>query len=543
MNLAGGLGLILLGMKLMTDGLKLAAGSALRRVLASSTKTPLRGLASGFMMTSAVQSSSAVTVAAIGFINAGVMTLAQTVWVIYGSNVGTTTTAWIVALVGLKINIKVLALPLIAVGTGLWLSQSATRRAALGEALAGFGLFFLGIEILQGAFGGLGETLRPEDWAMGGIAGRMALAGVGFVLTFLMQSSSAAMALILTATAGGMIPMEQAAAAVIGANVGTTSTAAIAVIGATANARRAAALHVIFNLVTGIAAFLGLPLILGGILHMRLAWGLSLDPVPVLALFHSIFNVLGVVLVGPFTGRMVDMVQNWFGGDEEGAPHMKYLDDTVLSTPSMATGALAQEVARVGRASLRMAYAALRCGNIQEPCRELHREKALLDKLQAEIGEFSAKLSKQGLAREASMLIPGILRSLRYFVVSGDMALEAETAAKALPNPSSEALKTAHEGLQEAAIALSLHADSSDKDFNSTLLDRKSWEFEQAYQAYKELLLDAGSNAEIPIETMVDTLDYLSHLHRMIDQMVKGAALLHEVGTQLGVYGRKNKAA
>ena len=504
MNLTGGLGLILLGMKLMTDGLKLAAGGVLQRILSSSTRTPFRGLASGFMMTSAVQSSSAVTVAAIGFVNAGVMTLAQTVWVIYGSNVGTTTTAWIVALVGLKIKIKVLALPLVAVGTGIWLSQTVTRRAALGEALAGFGLFFLGIEVLQGAFVGLGGALRPEDWALGGLAGRAALAGIGFVMTFLMQSSSAAMALILTATAGGMVPLEHAAAAVIGANLGTTSTAAIAVIGATASARRAAAMHVIFNVVTGVVAFVALPLILAAILGLRLRIGLAFDPVPVLALFHSSFNILGVLLVGPMTGRLVDMVQGWFRGDEEeGAERLKFLDDTILATPPMAMGALTQEVSRVARSSLRMAHAAYQCGNRQSPCRGLHREKALLDKLQADIGEFSAKLSKQGLRQDTSLLIPGILRALHYFVVAGDSALETANIGKTLPRLPTVEMEEAYRRLMDSAAKLSLHADPSDKNFNVGILDRRSEDFEYAHEDFKTLLLEAGSKARLPIEQMV----------------------------------------
>ncbi|MFW5734913.1 MAG: Na/Pi symporter, partial [Oceanidesulfovibrio sp.] len=134
-NLLGGLGLLLLGMKLMTDGFKLAGGPLLRDLLFKWTRTRLRGLVSGFGLTAVVQSSSAITVAAIGFVNAGLMTMPEAVWVVYGSNVGTTTTAWIVAFFGLKAKIKTLALVFVAVGTGLWISGTVSRRAALGEAL------------------------------------------------------------------------------------------------------------------------------------------------------------------------------------------------------------------------------------------------------------------------------------------------------------------------------------------------------------------------------------------------------------------------
>ncbi|WP_232034930.1 Na/Pi cotransporter family protein [Desulfovibrio ferrophilus] len=537
-SLAGGLGLLLLGMKLMSDGLKLAAGGALRRVLSNSTKTPFRGLTSGFVMTSAVQSSAAVTVAAIGFVNAGVMTLGQTVWVVYGSNIGTTSTAWIVASLGLKLNIKILALPLIAVGTALWLSRGGTRRAALGEALAGFGLFFLGIEALQEVFIGLSQTVRVEQWVFDGWAGYLSLCGIGFGMTFLMQSSSASMALILTATAQGMLPLELAASAVIGANLGSTSTAAIAVIGATSNAKRVAAMHVIFNLITGLAAFGALSLILGGILHLRLLLNMTLDPVPVLALFHTTFNILGVFLVGPFTTRLTGMVENWFRTEEEEEGTLRYLDSNVLSTPAVAVGAMVREVARVGATAQRMAHAALRCRSKEQPCRELHREKAVLDKLQAEIAMFSAKLRKHGLPQETAELIPDILRSLRYYVMTGDSALEAETIYKNLEPTEDAELDEALEKLLDSAVTLSLHADPSDASFSSLRLAEKVEIFEQRYQYLKQDILDAGSANRLGVDSMVGYLDYLSSIHRMMDQTAKGGGWLRGLGLRLGVYSR-----
>ncbi|MFW5792222.1 MAG: Na/Pi symporter, partial [Desulfohalobiaceae bacterium] len=157
LNIFGGLGLFLLGMWLMTDGLKVAAGQALRRILRSWTDTPMRGLFSGFLITSLVQSSSAVTVATIGFVNAGILSLKRAIGVIYGSNLGTTTTAWLVALVGFHVNIKVMALPMIGLGMVLHIIAPGTRKAALGHALAGFGVFFLGIDVLKGGFAGLDQ--------------------------------------------------------------------------------------------------------------------------------------------------------------------------------------------------------------------------------------------------------------------------------------------------------------------------------------------------------------------------------------------------
>ncbi|MEJ2574476.1 MAG: Na/Pi symporter [Gammaproteobacteria bacterium] len=222
-NLLGGMGLFLMGMWLLSEGLKLAGGHALRIILSHWTGTPLRGLLSGVFITSLVQSSSAVTVATIGFVNAGLISLQRAVRVIYGSNIGTTVTGWLVAFVGLQFDIKVFALPLIGIGMLLRISGGGTRRAASGTALAGFGLFFVGIDFLRLAFAGLSQHV-PLGAALNGGAGGLALAFVaGVLITVLMQSSSAAMAITLTAAAGGALPVAAAAAMVIGTNIGTTS--------------------------------------------------------------------------------------------------------------------------------------------------------------------------------------------------------------------------------------------------------------------------------------------------------------------------------
>jgi phosphate:Na+ symporter len=159
--LLGGVGLFLLGMALMTDGLKMAAGPALGAIISSSTQTRWRGLLSGIVVTAMVQSSSAVTVAAIGFVNAGLLTLGQSLWVLFGSNVGTTMTGWLVALVGLKIKVDAAALPLIGLGMALRISGPQTRRGAIGGALTGFGVLFLGISFIQQG-GRQRAGLRPE---------------------------------------------------------------------------------------------------------------------------------------------------------------------------------------------------------------------------------------------------------------------------------------------------------------------------------------------------------------------------------------------
>ncbi|MCK5194926.1 MAG: Na/Pi cotransporter family protein, partial [Desulfobulbaceae bacterium] len=277
-SLVGGIGLFLLGMRMMTDGLKYAAGSSLRNILESSTRTPFLGICTGALLTSLVQSSSAVTVATIGFVNAGLVDLGHAISLIYGSNIGTTMTGWLVSLVGFKINIKIFALPAIGLGMFLRIARPEGRYGALGDVFAGFGLFFVGIDVLKTAFGSLGHDIHIAGLAGEGVLAILLFVGIGFLLTFLMQSSSAAIAIILTAVAGGIVPLYDAAAVVIGANVGTTSTAALSVIGATPNAKRLAGVHVLFNIFTGLGALLALPFLLFGLQNMQTAFGMGDSP-------------------------------------------------------------------------------------------------------------------------------------------------------------------------------------------------------------------------------------------------------------------------
>ena len=184
-TLLGGIGIFLVAINMMTDGLKLAAGESLRHVLATWTKTPQRGVAAGFCMTALVQSSSAVTVASLGFVNAGLITMYQALGVVYGANVGTTITGWLVAAVGFKFNIQAIALPLIGFGALLKLLRPQTRLAATGIALVGFGLFFIGVDVLKGAFESVVATFDLSALEADGLTGMVTFLLVGIVMTTL----------------------------------------------------------------------------------------------------------------------------------------------------------------------------------------------------------------------------------------------------------------------------------------------------------------------------------------------------------------------
>jgi phosphate:Na+ symporter len=331
-QLLGGIGLFLLGMVLLTEGLKAFAGEALQHALARFTGTPARAFASGTLVTLLVQSSSATTVTLIGFVSAGLIAFPQAVGVVMGASLGTTGTGWIVSVLGLKVSLGFYALPLVGVGALLRL-LGAARWRALGLALAGFGLIFVGIETLQAGMQGLAGAFDLARLPAAGLAAHLAAMGIGVLMTVVMQSSSAAAATTLTALHAGAVNFEQAAALVIGAAVGTTVTGALAAIGGSVPAKRTALAHVLFNLATGLIAIILLPLLLWGLgLGQRY---LGLEPGAVsLAAFHTLFIAVGVAIFLPFAVPLARWIERLL--PERGPLLTRHLDDTLLEAPPVA---------------------------------------------------------------------------------------------------------------------------------------------------------------------------------------------------------------
>ncbi len=521
-TMAGGLGLFLLGMGLMTDGLKLAAGPALHRILVGATQTRGHALVSGVLVTALVQSSSAVTVATIGFVNAGLLALGPALWVLFGANVGTTMTGWIVALVGLKFKVEALAMPLAGLGALLRLTGEGRRSGAIGTALAGFGLLFMGIALLQQAFAGLvGQISLPQG---DGPLGVLAQLGIGLLMTVLMQSSSAAMAITLTAAQGGLIGAQAAAAVVIGANIGTTVTALLAAIGATPNARRAASAHVVFNLGTGVVALLLLPWLIGALGQARKALGLPPDPATQLALFHTAFNLIGVLLMWPLAQRLTRWLQQRFRAREEDEAQPQFLDDTVLAVPTLALDALSGEVARAGQVALRMARSALAGADAAA----LKTDHSILVSLHGAIERFVERLRSASMSQVASARLAELLRIERYHEAGAEQA----AAAAALPSlgPADPRLGAAATAFTEAAEALLRHCDPTES-MDLAGLEYSLGTMEARYEDLKAQLLAAGADARLTLTDMEQTLRRCSALRRAIQQLHKSRRRIAEGAT------------
>ena len=517
-GLLGGIGLFLLGMGLMTDGLKLAAGSTLERILAYSTKTRLRGLASGVLVTALVQSSSAVTVAAIGFVNAGLLTLGQSMWVLFGANVGTTMTGWLVALVGLKFKIELLALPLIGIGMALRLSGEGKRRGALGMALAGFGVLFLGIDMLKESFSGMSADFSlPEGEGARDILLQVL---IGILLTVLMQSSSASLAIALTAAQGGLLTAQGTAAVVIGANVGTTVTALIASIGATPNAKRAASAHILFNVLTGTMALALLPWLVSAIGMAGETLELGSAPAAKLALLHTAFNLLGVVLIWPIAGRMVEFLEKRFRTAEEDEARPRYLDTNIAAVPALALDALKREVRRTGRIALRMMREALGGAAADKLARDQH----IVAALNRAIADFIARLNRAGMSPASAQRLPSILRIARYYETLAELALETSAASRETTAP----LLDEPVDFAAATETLLERVDPEMKLTDTSLVEASLQELEGSYQPLKSWLLAAGAQGRLPVAEMDARLRAASATRRAMQQAVKAVRLLND---------------
>lgn len=519
-NFLGGIGLFLLGMRLMTDGLKIAAGPALRGLLNAATGSTPRALAAGALVTAVVQSSSAVMFAVIGFVNAGLLSLAQAVGLVFGANLGTTLTSWIVALVGFEFDLAAISMPAIAGGMALWISGEG-RRGALGQALVGFGVFFLGLAALKAAFAGLGPEVGLDRFPVEGVGGVLLFALIGAVLTVLMQSSSASLALTLTAASQGLLPLPVAAAMVVGANIGTTSTAVFATIGATAAARRTAAAHVVFNLLAGA---LGL-LLLGPLLTLA-AWlaaliGAASLPATELALLHTLLNLIGILAVWPLMPRLVRFLEGRFRKPEQADPaRPRHLDSAVAATPALAVEATRLELIRLSELAHRMAGRAISVED--QVALDLKPEFEVIDTLGGRIMDFAASIQSGGV-EALDALLPSALRVTQHYRMMAERA--EELAQMAVTHDRSEAVQAVISDLQLDAVRLLGRSAPAGAGEPASELSEGLDAFEARYHACKASLLRAGSRRELASTALVRELDRISALRRIVEQAVKARLL------------------
>ena len=435
-GLVGGLGLFLFGMKIMSEGLQKVAGDRMRKILAALTNNRFIGTLVGLAVTAIIQSSSATTVMVVGFVNAGLMSLVQSIGVVLGANIGTTVTAQLIAF-----KITKFALPAIGVGAGLKLFSSSRRWTYIGEILLGFGILFFGLQIMEQAFEPLKQSQEFRDMFV--LVGNHHLVGVliGAVLTMIVQSSSATIGITIALASTGLISFEASVALILGENIGTTITANLAAIGTNLAARRTAFAHFLFN-VLGVAYILALfPYFIHFInsvtpgdadfviqtQQQAASFGGVLGDKPFIARHianaHTLFNVVNTLIFLPLVGLLARLTTVLIRGREEEMEfHLKYIDNRVLNTPPIALGQARAETRRMAQTALEMVdeTVAFLQDFDEKRIPSLEKKEDLVDLLQKEIIDFLVSLSQKSITPETSKDIASMMHMVNDLERVGD---------------------------------------------------------------------------------------------------------------------------
>ena len=448
-TLLGALGMFLYGMNLMSSGLQKAAGDKLRGFLSAMTSNPFKGVMTGVGVTSLIQSSSATTVMVVSFVNAGLLTLAQAISVIMGANIGTTVTAWLVAWLGFKADISILAIPLMAVGF-LCSNSKKNQRQNIGELVVGFSLLFLGLSFMKESVPDLNQT--PEvlefvkSWASHGFGSVLIFLVFGTVLTLVLQSSSATMAITLIMLSMGWIPFNMACAMVLGENIGTTITANIAASVGNTQAKRAAMSHTIFNLfgvVWAVIMFRPFLALVGNIIELfglpnPAAEGFVVDPESTsdstaalygLSMLHTLFNTINTFILiwfVKFIEKAVKRIIKSPKNQESDTFRLKYITAGPLATPELATEQAFDEIihfAQISRNGLgytKQALVETDKDKFEELRKKLVKYEEISDKIEYEIATFLNEVSTSDISEATSVKIKAMYKIIGELESLGD---------------------------------------------------------------------------------------------------------------------------
>ncbi len=421
-GVVGGLALFIFGMQLMAEGLQKAAGDKLRRILEVLTTNRFMAVITGIVVTVLVQSSSTSTVMVVGFVNAGLMTLAQAVGTIFGANIGTTITAQLVSFKGFN----ELALPAVAVGVMFSFFAKKKAYKYIGQAILGFGILLLGMNTMSGAL----RVLRTAPAFINLLAsfGLTPILGVlaGALFTVSVQSSSAATGVIIAMTFEGILPLNSALALVLGTNIGTCITAMLASIRTNLTARRAAVSHVLFNLI-GVALFMLILKPFTNFIEIITPFDPDLNQLVArqVANAHTIFNVTNTLLFMPFINQFVKLITKLVPGEEIIIERgVKFIDRRMFKTPALALGAAEKEVARMGDIANNMINDSINIlfENRKDFMKDVEQRELVVDELEKEIAIYLSELSNKGLTGKDSERLTMLLHAINDIERIGDHA-------------------------------------------------------------------------------------------------------------------------
>lgn len=437
LEILGSLGVFLFGMKVLSEGIQKVAGQRMRKIMATMTGNRLSGVGTGFLTTCLLQSSSATTVIVVSFVNAGLLTLVESIGVVMGANLGTTLTAWIIAAVG-KFPIADIALPIIGIGLP-FLFIGKNKAKALGEVMIGFGLLFFGLGLLKDAVPdvkgmladqAMAEQARAVQAQISSLSGYgygslLIFLAIGVVLTLIVQSSSAAMAITVTLALNGWIGFEESAAIVLGENIGTTVTAWLASLGANVHARRAARAHFMFNIL-GVLwmlavfyAFAPVVLKLGDLLPDSFRTAKHNSDIGFdLAIFHTLFNFLNICILIGFVPLIAKIVTKWVkddGANEQHGPRLKYISQNMLNMGELNLSAAEEAVRRLAGHTKEMfaGFASIFGSPDEDLSKQVSRLKEMEDEadvLTQDITEYLVRCSSEEIGVQNAGSVASMLR-------------------------------------------------------------------------------------------------------------------------------------
>ncbi len=540
--LIGSLGMFIYGMKVMSEGLQQAAGSKLRGLLGSITSNRVKGVLTGFGITSIVQSSSVTTVMTVSFVNAGLMTLVQSAGVMMGANIGTTITGWLINIFGFKVSIGSFALVFIAIGAPLMFFGKQQIKA-WSSAIIGFSLLFMGLGFLKDSVPELGPDSALVQFFVEykdiPVLSTLLFVLLGTLVTVIVQSSSAAMALTMTLVAGGIVPFEVASAMILGENIGTTITAEIASTIGNVHAKRSARIHSMFNIIGVTWAVLLFPFILDGIEAFMLATGGGSpfdNPAEHantgLAIFHTTFNLLNVLILIWFVPNLVRIAERTVKskGAQDEEFHLDYIGSGYMSTPDLSMLEAKKEIAKFGELTSRMSQFSRQIlyEKSKKKQKKLHKRIAkyeeITDRVEIEVANYLNKISEGELSGETAVRIRGMNSIVNDLERIGDIYYQV---SKTLERKSDEKIWFTPQQRNNLGEMF----DLVDKAFEVMI--------ENLNLESSKVTLDAAREIEAEINTKRDELrkDYLDNLSKSDELHLRGGLIYNDIFASLEKVG------
>ena len=553
LQLIGSLGVFLFGMKMMSEALQKVAGNKMRTILAAMTSNRVKGVITGLLITTIIQSSSATTVMVVSFVNAGLLDLIGSIGVIMGANVGTTFTAWLISILGFKVSMVSLSLPLIGLSLPLLFSAKRMRKS-WGELIIGFGLLFIGLNFLQENMPNIQEN--PEilnflhNYTDLGYGSYILFMLIGTALTILIQSSSATMALTLVMCANGWIGFDIAASMILGENIGTTITANLAAMVANTTAKRAAFAHFLFNLFGVMWVLAIFPLFLRWVAQLSIYLGIgdpfnNVEAVPVaLSLFHTCFNVANVLILIWFIKVIAQLVTRIIKSKEsaDDAFTLKHIKIGLLSTPDASLFQAKQEISHYAKNTLDMYRQVVEC--LHTPAKEFEKKFNKIDKLEdesdvveVEIADYMTKVSESKLSTENSQRLRAMFKIVSEIESIADSSLNVAKAIGrrneqniVFPEFIDEKLRHMMAIVDEALVVMCTNLTIEYKEVKA----KKAYEVEQTINDYRTILqqehLTAIEEKKYDYATGIIYSDIFFECEKIGDYAINVTEAIKEIG-------------